>query len=58
MMEETQALQFAKIQYSVTGYCKHEDEFKQEIKPFGTNTVITNCGVCGKEHGRIYYPKT
>lgn len=54
MMEESQAFEYAKILYLRTGFCKHEDEFKQETQPYKTNIIITFCGVCKKEYGRIY----
>lgn len=60
MMKENQSLEDAKTLFLRTGFCRHEDEFKRVVFPLGTNTVITNCGVCGKEYDRRYVsnPKT
>jgi len=52
MMEESQALQYAKILYGRSGFCKHEDEFRQINQPYGTDVEVTTCGVCNKEFGR------
>lgn len=59
-MEEDLALYNAKMYFLKTGYCKHANEFRVTAFPPGTNTVISNCGVCGKEFDRKYVsnPKT
>jgi len=59
-MIDNLALYNAKIHFLRTGYCIHNPEFKVTAFPLGTNTVITNCGVCGFEFDRIYVhnPKT
>jgi len=49
MMNQPLSLQIAKSNYAHTGFCYHEDEFKETIKPYGTGVELTSCGVCGKE---------
>jgi len=60
MMEENLSLYNAKMLFLRTGYCGHKDEFRVTAFPPDTNTVITTCGVCGKEFDRRYIknPKT
>jgi len=60
MMDYDQTLLHAKMLFLRTGFCDHIVEFRVTAFPPGTNTVITNCGVCGKEFDRKYVhnPKT
>lgn len=54
MMVDNLALYNAKMHFLRTGYCKHNPEFKVTAVPPRTNTVITNCAVCGYEFDRRY----
>ena len=45
-------IDLARLRFQKFGYCVCDPEFRVTSKPRGTDIVLTNCGVCGKEHDR------
>lgn len=45
-------LEQARSRFLKFGHCDCELEFRVTSQPLQTDIVLTNCGVCGKEHDR------